>query len=76
MDLAFLWITNGNPLDLESSYPYTAGKTQKAGNCDTKSAGVGKVKNYNDVEKGVSQLKAAISKQPVSIAVEADKDVF
>lgn len=62
MDLAFLWITNGNPLDLESDYPYTAGKSKKAGTCETKGSGVGKVKNYNDVDKGVSQLKAAISK--------------
>lgn len=62
MDLAFLWITNGNPLDLEADYPYTAGKTQKAGTCETRGSGVGKVKNYNDVEKGVSQLKAALGK--------------
>jgi len=72
MDLAFLWIQNGNKLPTEAQYPYTA----KDGTCKSVKGSVG-VKDYTDVKtNSPAQLKAALNKQPVSVAVEADKAVF
>ena len=73
MDYAFKYIES-NPLELESEYPYTA----KNGKCSyTKSMGVGAVKSFTDVSSGsASQLKAALAKGPVSVAIEADKMIF
>lgn len=50
MDMAFLWISQPNNLDLESTYPYVA----KQNTCHSKKPGVGKVKNYMDVKKSVT----------------------
>lgn len=77
MDLAFMW-AESNPLMLEEAYPYTSGTTGKDGKCEyKKSEGKSKVRNYKDVKsKSSEQLDAALNKQPVSVAVEADKAVF
>lgn len=72
MDQAFEYVEK-HPLETEEEYPYHG----KNGRCKAKgTGGVGHVKAYNDVKKGVEQLKAAIMKQPVSVAIEADKAVF
>lgn len=74
MDNAFKYIET-NPLELESDYPYTA----KDGSCNyVSSKGIGKVKSFKDVSQDTSgsQLKAAIAKGPVSVAIEADQLVF
>jgi len=74
MDYAFKYIEK-SPLMLESEYPYTA----KKGKCTyQKSKGVGKVKAFKDVrrDKSGDQLKAALAKGPVSVAIEADQHVF
>jgi len=73
MDNAFKYIET-NPLELESNYPYTG----RDGSCSyTKSKGVAKVAGFKDVAAGsASQLKAAIAKGPVSVAIEADQSVF
>merc|ERR1719230_1535810 len=74
MDYAFRYIET-NPLMLESEYAYTA----RDGTCKyVASKGVGKVKGFKDVRRDSSgaQLKAAIAKQPVSIAIEADQFSF
>merc|ERR1712080_573649 len=73
MDNAFRYI-EGKPLELESDYPYTA----RDGSCKyVSSKGVGTVKGYHDVTRNSpSQLKAAIAKQPTSIAIEADQMAF
>jgi len=72
MDNAFQYIET-TPLDTESAYPYTA----RDGSCKASKAGSGKVANYYDVAQGSpSQLKAAIAKGPVSVAIEADKFSF
>ena len=74
MDYAFEYIET-NPLQLEADYAYTA----RDGTCKyVKSKGVGKVKAYKDVSQDTSgaQLKAAIAKGPVSVAIEADQFVF
>lgn len=77
MDLAFMW-AESNPLMLEKDYPYTSGTTGKDGKCTyRKSEGKSKVRNYTDVKsKNANQLDSALNKQPVSVAVEADKSVF
>jgi len=72
MDNAFQYIEQ-TPLDTEAEYPYTA----MDGSCTASGSGVGKVASYNDVTPGSpSQLKAAIAKSPVSIAIEADQFAF
>jgi len=73
MDTAFEYIEK-NPLMTEADYPYTASK----GSCKyVASKGVGTVKAFKDVTVDSStQLKAALNKGPVSIAIEADQFVF
>jgi len=74
MDTAFQYIES-NPLMLEADYPYTA----RDGKCQyNKSKGVGKVKTYKDVSPDSSgaNLKSALSKGPVSVAIEADQSAF
>lgn len=75
MDNAFKYIEQA-PLELEADYPYTA---RKAFSCKYDSSkGVGKVGNYVDVRSDSTgaNLKAALAKGPVSVAIEADKAVF
>jgi len=74
MDYAFKYIET-NPLMLEGDYQYTA----RDGTCKyVASKGVGKVKSYKDVSRDStgSQLKAALAKGPVSVAIEADQFAF
>jgi C1A family cysteine protease len=63
-------------LETEADYPYTA--TSSLFGCKwSKDKGVVGVTTYNDVTpKSASQLQAALANQPVSVAIEADKDVF
>jgi len=73
MDLAFDYVKT-TPLELESDYPYTA----EDGTCQYKK-GKGKVQitGYKDVTpNSPSQLEAAVTLGPVSVAIEADTDVF
>jgi cathepsin L len=75
MVLGFMYAEE-NPLMTEAEYPYTSG-TGKVGACTyEKSKGVGTVKGFKEVSKSSAQLKAAVMKGPVSVAIEADKDVF
>merc|ERR1711918_321022 len=73
MDYAFKYIETA-PLETESDYPYTG----RNGVCQYESSkGVGKVASFSDVTSGsASQLKAALAKGPVSVAIEADKMAF
>ena len=73
MDQAFQYIEK-SPLELESAYPYTA----QDGTCTfSADKGVGKVVSFVDVPAGsIDQLKAAIAKGPVSVAIEADQMSF
>jgi len=73
MDYAFKYIET-HPLMSEHDYGYTA----RNGNCKyDKSKGEGTVTGYHDVAKNNGDaLRAAIEKNPVSIAIEADKRVF
>ena len=76
MGNAMLYISDHNPLETESEYPYIAKGHPK---CMVKkgSSKPGVIKSHKGVKKNnVEQLKAAIKRQPVSIAIEADKRVF
>jgi len=72
MDYAFKYAER-NPVDLERDYGYTA----RDGSCKAKQyKGVGKVSGFKDVSNSASQLKAALNKQPVAVAIEADQYAF
>ena len=77
MDLAFLYAQNDSVMT-EADYPYVSGTTKKDGQCKyVKAEAKVLVKDYIDVKSNnPTQLKAALNKGPVSIAIEADKDVF
>jgi len=76
MDRAFLY-TMREPLETEADYPYI-GKTHGLFGCQyDKTKGVVKAETYSDVRhNSAPQLKAALNKGPVSIAIEADKAAF
>ena len=77
MDKAFEWAKT-TAIPTEADYPYTAG-TGTRGSCDkTKAEGASLlVSTYTDVPvNDADQLKAALDKQPVSVAIEADKLAF
>lgn len=74
-DSAFKYMIN-NGQCAESSYPYTAGVTQKAGTCHSCTSIVSfgscyDVKPYDQVS-----LKAAVARQPVVIAIDAETRYF
>lgn len=73
MDDAFQWIQKQGGLCSESDYPYHSG-TGNSGSCAKKCQPVkgSQVKSYVDVNATESELKAAVAKQPVAIAIEAD----
>ena len=77
MDNAFKWIQSHNGLCTESSYPYVSGevKNQTVSKCSNRCSPVSgsTVKSIVDVGQDENSLMAALSKQPVSIAIEADK---
>jgi cathepsin L len=73
MDNAFKYIEDFG-IQTESSYPYHA-RDQTC--VYDKSSVAGAVKSFNDVTpNSVAQLKAALGKGPVSVAIEADQFVF
>lgn len=62
----------------ELSYPYSSSEG-RSGTCDydTKTKSKVEVASYVNVPKNSpDQLRAAIMKQPVSVSIEADTDVF
>jgi Papain family cysteine protease len=77
MGLAFDYIASlgdKSGLETEANYPYTA----QDGKCAfDKTKGKASDKGHSDVTpNNVDQLKAAIAKGPVSVAIEADTFVF
>jgi C1A family cysteine protease len=74
MDGAFKYIIENGQCAL-SSYPYTSG-TGKEGTCQ-KCSSVAHVSSCSDVKPNDQiSLKAAVAKQPVAIAIEADTRYF
>lgn len=61
---------------LSSSYPYISGTTKNGGSCQ-KCSSIAHVASCTDVKPNDQvSLKAAVAKQPVSIAIEADTAYF
>jgi len=77
MDNAFKY-AESNKIMLEADYPYLARRSIFKNHCsEAPTKGVVTVSTYADVApKSQSQMKAALAKGPVSIAIEADKSVF
>ena len=77
MDSAFDWIAD-NGLCTEDDYPYVQGSSTDVPACETTCtpvSGTG-VASHKDVDKTEAALMAAVSGQPVSIAIEADQTAF
>lgn len=60
----------------EADYPYFSGDTQSAGSCKTCSAAITVKACYSVKANDQLALKEAVSKGPVSIAIEADTRYF
>lgn len=74
MDYAFQYAMT-DPLMLEADYPYTAKKGPECKFNRIKASG--KVQSFHDVTADdADQLRAALMKSPVSIAIEADQFAF
>jgi len=72
MDFAFTYLKTHKAM-LEEDYPYHARKRT----CEyDEDAGKVNVSSYTDVSNSASQLQAALNKQPVSVAIEADQSAF
>jgi C1A family cysteine protease len=79
MDNAFTWIKKNGGLCSEQDYPYVSGTTKTSGSCKTtcKINGNSKVQYFVDVVPNSDEnMMNAISKQPVSVAIEADQPSF
>jgi C1A family cysteine protease len=72
MDNAFrYWVQNG--ICLESDYGYTA----RDGTCQKTCTPAAQPTGYTDIQKySKAAMEAAIAKQPVAVAIEADRQVF
>jgi cathepsin L len=76
---AYNYYEDGYMAELESVYPYTSGTTKSKGTCqyDSLSQTAVTVTGYDNVTpSNVSQMRAALTQQPLAIAIEADKLVF
>jgi C1A family cysteine protease len=82
MDQAFDWVAqNGLLSEADDSYKCAdqASTTCKSSTCPTggsKVLAVGDVTGHTDVDQTEGALEAAVAKQPVSVAIEADQNVF
>jgi len=80
MDSAFAWAKKNGGVCLESEYKYVSGTTKTSGTCDQSVCRSGKFatpQSYTDVTKNSdSAFIAALNKQPVSVAIEADQSAF
>jgi C1A family cysteine protease len=75
MDGAFNYAID-NGLCLETDYKYTSGTSQKSGSCQKCSSAVTMSGCYDVKSNDQQVLKEAVSKGPVSIAIEADTSYF
>jgi len=69
----------GNLAELESAYPYVSGTTLKKGTCaySSTSKTAVEVSDYTAVTpKSPTQMKSALTQQPLAVSIEADKMVF
>lgn len=72
MDQSFSWLED-NSICLEKDYSYSGSD----GNCKTSCKGQTKVSSFIDVNANdESALQAAVYRQPVAVAIEADQSIF
>uniref|UniRef100_A0A6C0DSI7 Peptidase C1A papain C-terminal domain-containing protein n=1 Tax=viral metagenome TaxID=1070528 RepID=A0A6C0DSI7_9ZZZZ len=79
MDNAFSWIGKNDGLCSEADYPYVSGTTMDKGTCQTKCKNVENsiIIDFVDVQPSSDDaMMKALSKQPVSIAIQADQREF
>lgn len=80
MDNAFNWIINQDGLCSENDYPYFSGTTKDRGDCKSNectNVDNSDIKNFYDVKPSSDDdMMTALSKQPVSIAIQADQPEF
>jgi C1A family cysteine protease len=75
MDNGFQYIINNKGITSESNYPYTA----RDGTCALNKTNevIAKISKFRDVPtNSENALMTAIVQQPVSVAIEADQNVF
>jgi len=76
MENAFDWIKKNGGICTEDSYPYES-SSGSSGSCKTACDNAATVTGYTDVTpKDEKALLAAVTKGPVSVAIEADKSAF
>ena len=79
MDNAFAWIKKNGGLCTENEYPYVSGTTTTSGTCDKSCTNVkgSDIISYTDVSPNSDEsMMAALTKQPVSVAIQADQKDF
>jgi len=73
MDYGFQYIITNKGITTEAAYPYTA----TGPNTCKKATSASTISSFKDVPAGdETSLLAAVAKQPVSIAIEADQSAF
>lgn len=79
MDNAFAWIEKNGGLCTEDDYPYNSGNTRTSGTCQTTCqvvSGSDITSIYDVPPNSDEDMMLALSKQPVSIAIQADQQSF
>ena len=78
MDQAFAWVQSQGGICAASDYPYTDANTHTASQCRQECTPISGTAptSKTDVEQTEASLMAAVAKQPVSIAIEADQSSF
>ena len=79
MDKTLKWIGSNGGLCTENDYPYVSGTIQKAGTCNKSCTKISKSVVHDVIyvtPNDDNALMTAISKQPVSIAIEANQKTF
>jgi len=76
MDNAFTYAET-HPIVTEAEYPYKGRRTSQSSCSSFAQTGKVTVQSFHDVQQNsISQMKAALDKSPVSVAIEADQYVF
>jgi C1A family cysteine protease len=74
MDAAFTWVKEQGGICTEDAYPYTGTDSACSSSCSTVPGSA--PTTFTDVAASESALQSALSKQPVSIAIEADQSAL
>jgi len=72
MDQAFQYVASNGGICAENAYPYTAQDHNSCQSCGS----VAKISSFFDVGHTEDDLMAAVTQQPVSVAIEADQSAF